>query len=496
MLWNATAAVGRKISLLKLAGALPLVVLALATCDGSDDDQSSGSASPTAPLAVIPGELRPLVFSVWGFSADDVWFAGGQSGKSGRLLAHYDGTSISRVATPPGPTLWWVWGSDPDQIWACGNGGQVLARRGGQWVTEVTPLSGDAVLYGVWGSSDTDLWAVGGSPLPAGPKGIVLRSTGDGVWSQVVDASIPSDKTLFKVWGSGPNDVHLVGEDGTALHFDGKAFRRVDVAESTLLFTVHGQKDGPILLVGGASRGTILRFDGQAWVDDGPPPDIPALSAVFVRPDGTAIAAGVGQVLLRDTAGKWRPLQDEDPTGVGRDTLHGLWSGPDLWAVGGDVVRGKYGLIATTRRPWPTLQIGPPLALDAGVDASKDAAIDVVDAAADVIVDVSFDAADTSTDAPLDASLDATVDAPSDSGPDVAPDALPGPGEPCGNFMCSGSLQCLIVADPVWAPYCMEQCSAPGECVGYGANPCCVIPGPQLNDTYCIPNAVFPNGCP
>ncbi len=339
----------RTVSRLHLAVAL---CAALFACD---DDDPTPTGPVEVPLSLAVDELDPIVLSVWGAADDDVWFAGGTLAPDGRYLAHFDGSTFAKVEAPEGGALWWVWGDDADHVWACGDRGGLVARRGGVWVAETTPLDETAVLWGLWGSGPGDLWAVGGSFRPSGPRGVVLRSTGDGTWTRLEDPALPDNANLFKVWGSGPDDVHIVGELGVALHYDGETLRRVDTDVTNLLFTVHGVPGGPVVAVGGLTEAAVLEWDGEVWQDTGVRGDA-GLAGVFVRPGGAALAVGNGGAAWqRETDGTWTEAVFPELS-LGSRTLHAVWGGSDTWVVGGDLQRQHRGLVATDRDPPPETQ--------------------------------------------------------------------------------------------------------------------------------------------
>ena len=235
------------------------------------------------PAASFAGlRTDPLLLSVWSDGAQ-YWITGGSGGGDGIVL--HGRETMRFMVVPSGPALWWLWGTGTHR-WAVGEGGRILRYDGQRWRGEASDLPDTAVLWGIWGSGPNDLWAVGGSQRPGGPKGVVLRSTGDGVWRRIEDATLPTETNLFKVWGSSADDVHFVGEGGVALHWNGTRFRRVETGGSALLFTVHGQPGGSILAVGGVINGVALRWNGERWVDDAPPAGLPPFNGVFVRPDG------------------------------------------------------------------------------------------------------------------------------------------------------------------------------------------------------------------
>lgn len=364
--------------------------------------------------------LRPpaLLLGVWSDGAE-YWIAGGARGDSGGVVLR--GRDVLRYEPiPSGPALWWIWGHG-DQRWAVGEAGRVLRFDGRTWGVEPTQLPDSAVLWGVWGSGPDDLWAVGGSPRPGGPKGIVLRSSGDGAWRQLDDAVLP-DTNLYKAWGSGPNDVHLVGEAGVALRWDGATLRRVPTATDDLIFTVHGRAGGLVLAVGGTMNGVVLRWTGTEWIDDGAPAGQPPFNGVYVRPDGTAIVSGQrGRVIERGVDGGWTPV--DVPPGAAGDTLHAVWAEGATWLVGGDFFGDAGGWILTDEQPPPRIE-GEPPPPDAGIVDAGIVDASIVDAAiADSRV-IDLGLPDAMPDVAVDAAIDANVDAmPIDAGLDAQPDA-------------------------------------------------------------------------
>ena len=71
-------------------------------------------------------------------------------------------------------------------------------------------------LNAVWGSAADDVWAVGA-------RGTILHYDGH-VWIEALAAFLAGKKPhLYGIWGSARDDVWIVG-DGTALHYDGRAF--------------------------------------------------------------------------------------------------------------------------------------------------------------------------------------------------------------------------------------------------------------------------------
>lgn len=108
------------------------------------------------------------------------------------------------------------------------------------------------------------------------------------------------------VAGSSPDNVFIVGDEGTILHWDGTALspeasgtfanlRGVEVVDETLVYAVGDQ-------------GTLLRRDHGVWMSD-PPVSAAALNAVH----GTstyAVAVGEQSTILSYSEGTWAAIPD------------------------------------------------------------------------------------------------------------------------------------------------------------------------------------------
>lgn len=344
---------------LSLRAGLPACLLGvciglLAACD-DDPTVAEADAGVHGLQVVVQGE--PAWLGVTALTPTDVWFVGGTQQPPSAAIGHFDGALTSE--TLDGPTLWWVFGLDAEHLWACGAGGRILRHQADNtWVPEATDATADTVLWGLWGSGPTDLWAVGGTDVPGGPRGVVLRSAGDGQWTRVLDPTLPLEDpadefaglNLYKVWGAGPDAVYLVGEGGRALHWDGQQFRTLPTETTEILFTVHGRPNGPVLAVGGLTSGVVRRLEGDRFVPEAIPTG-PVLNGIFVRPDGTALATGAqGLVLARDVQGQWTRLRPPADNAIGARTLHAVVdSGDGTWAVGGDLSALRDGVVTTDR---------------------------------------------------------------------------------------------------------------------------------------------------
>lgn len=115
-------------------------------------------------------------------------------------------------------------------------------------------------LSGVWGSGPDDVFMVGGTTQ----RGEVYHYDGT-EWSPMV---IPDVPLLVWVFGFGPDDVLAVGEDGAAIHYDGQDWTELDTGVDEALWGVWGADPSEVWVVGGdvgQGEPVILRYDGVSF---------------------------------------------------------------------------------------------------------------------------------------------------------------------------------------------------------------------------------------
>lgn len=203
--------------------------------------------------------------------------------------------------------IWWAWASSANDVWVVGAFGQIAHGPVDALEMVASTTSTNTTLYGAWGSAPDDVWIVGGAPrATSGPKGTILRWDG----SQLVDvtptgtASSATDGVLFKVWGSGRDDVMIVGAAGTAIRYDGSDWSRTETNTDVQLTTVHGRSATEMYAVGGRNQGVVLRWDGSTWTPIGED-FAPNISGVFVAPNGEVWVAGDSGYLSRFDGTSW-----------------------------------------------------------------------------------------------------------------------------------------------------------------------------------------------
>ncbi len=156
----------------------------------------AGRTTTTADLLSVAGDTAQGFFA---------------TGARGTIVG-YDGSVWRELALGRGVT-----GAIDQTIFAVGvsqfgvgaiGATDILTFEGAAWAPMANPT--DATLYALWASAPDDVFAVG-------RNGTILHSDGLG-W---VKQDAPTTLDLRTVWGSGPTDVYAGGDNGTLLHYDG-----------------------------------------------------------------------------------------------------------------------------------------------------------------------------------------------------------------------------------------------------------------------------------
>lgn len=310
--------------------ALPALTTSLAALIllGCGDDPSPASAPWRA--AFDPADAGALM-NVWGTSAADVYSVGGQPDRG--VIFHYDGTAWSEVEIPEGPMLYWIHGVDNTLV-AVGEHGRVLRRDGdGVWTDGNAGL--DTPLWGVWGARADRMFAVGGDARTGATTPVLLGWDGDEWAPEPMPALDRAAPALFKVWGTGPNNVFAVGSSGLMMHYDGSEWVQQSVGTTQDLISLWGRSADDILAVGGRSNGVVARYDGASWTSrtlEG----VGGLNGVWMDADGAATAVGNFATAVHFDPGTW--VAEPEPIDSYL-VLHGVWGVSDgpRWSVGGSL---------------------------------------------------------------------------------------------------------------------------------------------------------------
>jgi hypothetical protein len=199
------------------------------------------------------------------------------------------------------------------------------------WEPAFDPSSAGA-LSGVWGSGPDDVFIVGG-----GDRGEIYHYDG-AAWSPM---EAPDVGLLVWVFGFGPDDVWAVGVGGGVVHYDGTAWTQIDAGTTTDLWGVWGTSSSDLWIVGGsvsAGDPVILHHDGVTFTPhqldaEANPLEVHALFKIF-GVGSRLFAVGQRGLIVEYDGATWSkvsagPEADEDFI-----SLYGI-SGETIVAVGG-----------------------------------------------------------------------------------------------------------------------------------------------------------------
>ena len=148
-------------------------------------------------LVALPFPEATL-YGLWGTSAQDIWATGASGG-----IWHFDGTVWESFGPVTRNSFSSVTGSSDKDVWFAGQNG-LLYHWDGQ-AAEPVDSGVTVALNGVWESSGTgDGWGVGAS-------GAMLRLTG-GAWTPISGQLVDS---LGGAWSSRTDALWVVGGGGT-----------------------------------------------------------------------------------------------------------------------------------------------------------------------------------------------------------------------------------------------------------------------------------------
>jgi hypothetical protein len=118
-------------------------------------------------------------------------------------------------------------------------------------------------------------------------------------WSYMVCIGQKTTENIHYMWGSSEEDIFAVGTNGLMLHWDGKAWSKIDSGTNALISTIHGRNRNDIWAAVGGVRRHLLHWDGIRWERVVLNTDSIILS-FFSSPPGASIwAIGSGGLLLR-----------------------------------------------------------------------------------------------------------------------------------------------------------------------------------------------------
>ncbi len=127
------------------------------------------------------------------------------------------------------------------------------------------------------------------------------------------------------MFGFAGNDIHAVGENGTFLHYDGKAWNKAGTTTGALMAKVWGRAPNDVYAVGvlaEAARGILMHYDGTGWIEEREFDD--GLTAVWGTKDFVLIAGLNGKIYKKTATKDWYLLVtlEKNPFATPEPSVH------------------------------------------------------------------------------------------------------------------------------------------------------------------------------
>lgn len=243
------------------------------------------SAYHWIPVSFAPESNPPSFTAAYGTSTANIFVLSHDP----QGLQHWDGSAWSPI-TPPPIDLTDIWADSTSLIVAVGIAG--LYEFNGSW----SSVSTASAPLAVWGAGPQDIIVVG-------EDGMIIRYTTS--WTSM---SSSTTETLRDVWGRNGSDIYAVGDNGTIVHYNGTQWTPMVSGTTAHLYGVAGSATS-LYAVG--DGGTVLRFDGTTWsaMDSGV---AAALRSVSVTGD-QAFAVGDGATVLYSDGQRLSRVRSPDP---------------------------------------------------------------------------------------------------------------------------------------------------------------------------------------
>jgi hypothetical protein len=303
--------------------------------DGGIDGGGDGGAS-TQWSSVFEAEEAGWFFNVWADETGRRVLVGGEP-SVGKAMWEENGEFVEIDLGLEVPLLNWTIGFSQNSLTIVGKDGTILNWDGALWTQQTSPTS--ETLWGVWGSAKDDLWAVGGNGDDSS-EAVLIHYNGT-TWEKVTLPQLQKENVFafFKVWGTGANNVYVVGQHGVVLHWNGTDWLEEDTGTDQDLISIWGTDPDHIAAIGGRGNGVISTWNGSNWQTQSLSPQ-PGLNGVWMGSDLVVHACGARGTLLRID---FDSLEFEDMRVNEVNSFHAMVGDSQnrLTAVGGSILSSK-----------------------------------------------------------------------------------------------------------------------------------------------------------
>ncbi len=214
------------------------------------------------------------------------------------------------------------------------------------WQTVYDDATLGGAVLSAWGTGPDDVYVVGGPLGDSGFTAVAVHYDGS-TWTRLSPGGTSS---FWWVSGSGPDDVWMVGEDGRITHWDGASFVDHPPLTTATVWGVWAAGPTDAWAVGGTPEGgtaqpndVVLHWDGTSWTQETLPgtPLGRSLNKVWGTASDDLYAVGESGTIWHRTGTTW--ALEPNPATSNLLTVYGC-SATDVYAVGGqDVLHSDGG---------------------------------------------------------------------------------------------------------------------------------------------------------
>ena len=277
---------------------------------------------------IMESDTRANLTRLWARSSSEIYAIGGQynvhANRFMGCLLHCDGQQWQVLPTPEVPLrrLRAITGDD-EQLIVVGDGGSLYKVSHGRIETCKSGVEHDlhgivllgddgAVIVGDYGT----VLSTADATLVDHRSALLPQDTQMAHWEPV--AQTLTDRVLWSVWSSSPNDVFAVGERGTIIHFDGHHWTTMATPTDRHLHGIWGSSATNVYAVG--QVGTILHYDGTHWQQVYQlSVDVTAVAITGFGPHDIFVVGDEGLILRFDGV-DWQRMDSNN-----KDALYGVW---------------------------------------------------------------------------------------------------------------------------------------------------------------------------
>jgi hypothetical protein len=118
---------------------------------------------------------------------------------------------------------------------------------------------------------------------------------------------VPTQAALQCIWGRGPEEIWIGGQDTAIFHYDGYAWVRMELPRGAFTSRLAGDDRGVYAAGGSRSGGEVFRLHQGTWARDEQLGAVPWLEGLWLGWGGRlAVAPRSGSAWVRDEHG-WNP---------------------------------------------------------------------------------------------------------------------------------------------------------------------------------------------